>query len=97
MSRVDVLAAQMVMRARQFERALHDPGPWKVRVAGQTYSARKVVGEDHVTFFALALMEEPRLAELLCDGDTVSVRQLDNDLGWAHIAWEFVVEEPVAA
>lgn len=97
MSSVDVLAAQMVMRARQVERALHDPGPWKVRVAEQTYSARKVVGENHVTFFALALVEGSRVAELLCDGDVVSARQLSNEPGWSHVAWEFVVEEPVIA
>jgi hypothetical protein len=95
-SSVDVLAAQMVMRARQVERALHDPGPWMVRADGQDYPTRKVIGEDHVTFFSLVDLPWPGVAELVCNDDTISVCHLD-DSGWIQVAWEFLVEEPVSA
>lgn len=87
---LDQTAAQMVMRARQIERAVHDPGPWAVHVCGREFPARRVVGPDHVTFFALVRMEDPGVAELRCREDVVAVRELE--AGHFQVAWEFAVE-----
>lgn len=95
MSSVDTLVAQMVMRARQVERALHDPGPWKVRIGEVDFPARKVVGEDHITFFALVGLCGSSALELVCGDDVVSVRMSRDDHGVAQVSWEFAIETPV--
>lgn len=95
MSSVDTLVAQMVMRARQVERALHDPGSWKVRVNEIDFPARRVVGEDHITFFSLVDMDRPGVLELMCGDDVVSVRPGSDQQGVAQVAWEFAIETPV--
>lgn len=97
MSSLDTLAACMMMRARQVERALHDPGPWKVRADGEDFSARKVVGEDHITFFALVPSIRSGVIELMCGGDTVAVSETTPMDETSQISWEFHVEDPVAA
>jgi hypothetical protein len=87
---LDQMAAQMVMRARQIERVVHDHGPWSVYVCGQGYfSARKVVGEDHVSFYALVRIDRPGMIELHCKGETVAVRLIDEPPGEIQLIWEF--------
>lgn len=95
MSSLDTLVAQMVMRARQVERALHDPGPWKVRIGDVDFPARKVVGPDHITFFSLVGMNGPATAELVCGNDVVAVRPTIDFCGVAQVSWEFAIEAPV--
>lgn len=85
---LDQIAAQAVMRARQIERAVHDRGPWSVRVGHASYPARRVVGPDHVTFYAIVRADRPELMELCCGDDVVAVREVD-PVGRAQIAWEF--------
>ncbi len=96
---LDHVAARMVMQARQFERALHDPGPWSITVgAVHTVLARKVVGEDHVTFIAvLPLNGDCLLAELRSGLDLVAVKFLDPVGGYAEVRWTFEVSEAAVA
>lgn len=90
---LDDAVARIVMRARQFERALHDPGPWTVHVDGIDFKARKVVGDSHVSFYAVVRCSKDLLtAELRCDGVTVAVKLLE-DVGHAQITWTFEVAD----
>lgn len=96
---LDNVAASMVMRARQLERALHDPGPWTIHAGMYMGNARKVTGEDHVTFIAvLPLMGDgPVPAELHCGEDTVAFKLLDPVGGLAEVRWTFEAVEAVIA
>lgn len=85
---LDQIAAQAVMRARQIERAVHDRGPWSVRVGRASYTARRVVGPDHVTFYAIVQADQRELMELCCGDDVVAVREVE-PVGQAQVAWEF--------
>lgn len=96
MSRLDFLAARMMTRARQVERALHDPGPWKVRADGTDYPARRVLGEDHITFYALIPSLVADVIELVCGEDTLAVNDAEPTSDAFEIMWQFHVEEPVA-
>ncbi len=93
------MAAQIVMRARQIERAVHDPGPWTVKNHGHAYPARKVVGDDHVTFYSVVDVHHPVL-ELYAggtsvqEGHLVAYRLMEDTEGLAQVAWEFLVTEP---
>lgn len=95
---LDNLAARIVMRARQFERALHDPGPWTIHVDGFESRARKVIGYDHVTFYAVVRTDPKttKMAELRCQGQVVAVKVLER-VGHAQIAWSFDIAEAVVA
>lgn len=96
---LDHVAARMVMRARQLERALHDPGPWSITVGPHSdewmLRARKVVGEDHVTFIAVVPLrgESPVMAELNSGEDIVAVKILEPVGGYAQVSWTFAVNE----
>lgn len=85
---LDQIAAQAVMRARQIERAVHDRGPWSVRVGRASYPARRVAGPDHVTFYAIVRADRRELMELCCGSDVVAVREVE-PVGHAQVAWEF--------
>lgn len=94
---IDNVVSRMVMRARQFERAVHDPGPWTVSVDGVSSPARKVTGDDHVTFFSIVRTDNATaVAELRCQGDIVAVKQL-GPVGHAQIAWGFEIDEAMVA
>jgi hypothetical protein len=85
--------SRMVMRARQFERAVHDPGPWTIVVDGVESPARKVLGADHATFYAIVRCDkEAPVAELRCNGEIVAVKQL-GPVGHAQISWGFEIDE----
>lgn len=96
---LDMMTAQIVMRARQIERALHDPGPWTISNYGRHYPARKVVGEDHVTFYAVVDMRHPALelwasGQSMPDGDLVAFRVMEGSEGIQQVSWEFLVTQP---
>lgn len=97
MSRLDFLAARMMTRARQVERALHDPGPWKVRADGLEHPARRVLGEDHITFYALIPALRSSMIELVSGDETVAVNETEPMGETFEVMWQFHVEEPVAA
>lgn len=104
---LDSVVARMVMRAKQIERALHDPGPWTVTVGPHADQferhARRVVGEDHVTFYAIADLSSAMTgtdvvaAELNCGGDTVACKLLPAQDGLVQIAWTFEIADSVVA
>lgn len=93
---LDQMAAQIVMRARQIERAVHDPGPWAVVAGDRAFPARKVVGEDHVTFYAMVDVAHGGTMELHCGGDPVAIRLFDEPAGEFQVIWEFDVGVRVA-
>jgi hypothetical protein len=95
---LDQMAAQAVMRAHQIERAVHDPGPWSVRVnEWDEFAARRVLGEDHVTFYALARIERPGTIELYCGDTPVALRLIEESVGETQIVWEFALALASAA
>lgn len=101
---LDSVAARMVMRARQLERALHDPGPWSVTVGPHPEQwkipARKVVGEDHVTFYAVVPLdgeESAVMAELMSGDDIVAVKLLEPVGGLAQVEWTFEIAQATVA
>lgn len=89
---LDSLTAQIVMRARQIERALHDQGPWTIRCGGRIHDARKVVGEDHVTFYSVMDLAHPVL-ELYSGEDPVAYKLVE-PVGLTQVSWEFLVIDP---
>lgn len=102
---LDEKAAHIVMRARQIERALHDPGPWFMCSGigpGYKVPARKVIGEDHVTFYAVLPLNSTQTIsptslidlDLICGDDLVAVKFVEALDGPAEIAWEFLVIDP---
>lgn len=101
---LDSVAARMVMRARQIERALHDPGPWSISVGSHRHQwkipARKVVGDTHVSFIAVVPLDEGDVvfAELMSGDDIVAVKALSGTGRYAEVTWTFeVVEAAVQA
>ncbi len=104
---LDSVVARMVMRAKQIERALHDPGPWTVTTGPLPEQferpARKVVGDNHVTFYSIADLGSPMTgtdmvaAELNCGEDTVACKLLPAHEGLAEIAWTFEIADSVVA
>jgi hypothetical protein len=96
---LDAMAAQIVMRARQIERAVHDPGPWTISSKGQHFPARKVIGEDHVTFYAVVDVQHPVLelwagGRSMMDGNLVAYKLVEGAEGLQQISWEFLVVRP---
>lgn len=89
---LDTLTSRVVMRARQIERALHDPGPWTIRCGGRIHDARKVVGENHVTFYSVMDLAHP-IVELYSGEDPVACKLME-PVGLSQIAWEFLVIDP---
>lgn len=94
---LDDVVSRIVMRARQFERALHDPGPWSIHVGGTDNKARKVVGDDHVTFYSVVRShDDVAVAELRCNGEVVAVKVLHR-VGHAQISWSFEIIDALVA
>lgn len=93
---LDDVVARMVMRARQFERALHDAGPWTIRVDGVDSPARKVVGDRHVAFYAIVKSDQDQIVELRCGGEVVAVKLL-GPVGHAQISWGFEISDALVA
>lgn len=92
---LDFAVAQALFAARQAERALHDRGPWEVRIGGFTAPACKILAPNLVVFFAYfpehCWLQAPETAELLCRGEVVGSKGLDGitDAGFTfewHIA-----------
>lgn len=103
---LDAKVATAVFRAHQIERALHDQGPWSITVGpltdGWEIPARKVIGEDHVTFYAVVSLRKDQVlpghgyihAELHCGDRIVAIKNLPPVDGIAEISWGFQVIDP---
>jgi hypothetical protein len=105
---LDQKVAQALYRAHQIERALHDPGPWFIEVGpfpDQRVPARRVVGDDHVAFYAVVPLTEQEAmtgtravaAELHCRDDLVACKLLTPVGGLAEVCWGFRVIDPEQA
>jgi|SRR5580765_3341445 len=70
---LDIQAAQAVARAKLFERAVNDPGPWAVRIGDRVEWAVKVRTTQSVLFivhFGTDVTDD--VAWLMCRGEEVS-------------------------
>lgn len=103
MSTLDALAARAVYAARLLERAVHSPGPWQISWGPFTVPAERVISESGVTFKAqfpdhCYLVPPSARATLLCDGEVVSVREIDflGDRAF-EMEWRITAQVPTAA
>ncbi len=96
---LDELAARAVCRARLLERAIHDPGPWVVALAGLVVPAVRVIDEESrtVTFHAEFLVPASGVAELRCGGEPVSWRDVKGLPDGFEVEWSLAYCDPVAA
>lgn len=98
---LDFVAARAVARARLLERAVHDPGPWTVQIAGVSAPAVKVLTAKRVIFLAYFdgldwVGPAPDVAWLACEGVTLTSMDIDIALGRAfNVEWEIAVAETV--
>jgi hypothetical protein len=69
-----------------------------VRADETEYPARRVLGDDHITFFALIPATRSGVVELTCAGDSIAINTMGPfEEGDFQIEWSFLVEDPVAA
>lgn len=47
---LDLAVSREIIKLRALERAIHDPGPWVIRVPGASCDAKRVVLSDCVRF-----------------------------------------------
>lgn len=89
---LDFAVAQALFAARQAERALHDRGPWEVRIGSLSVPACKIIAPNRVVFFAHfpehCWLQPPVMAELLCRGEVVGTKALD-EVTDAEFAFEW--------
>lgn len=99
---LDFAVAQATFRARQIERALHDPGPWEMEYGGIKAPAVRLTFDNRVTFLAhfpahcWLAPPEPAVLSLLCRGEVVNTRALDDHPGdgeW-EAEWTLALEQP---
>lgn len=93
MSTLDFIAAHAVARARLLERAVHDPGPWQIEIAGVREDAVKVRTPHRVLFLAnfYDLAPDADVAWLLCAGEMISSKDITLTGGGPHaIEWAIV-------
>lgn len=73
---LDLLAAQRVTQARVFEQAVHDPGPWTIRIQDVEVGAVRVRCPTRVVFLAVfpprSWGEQSQTAWLSCRGELKS-------------------------
>lgn len=79
---LDFAVAQALYRARQMERALHDPGPWTIKWGPHEVPASRLVGETSIHFLAHfpehCYLDAPSpTATLLCRGEVVGTRDIE--------------------
>ena len=94
---LDLAVSRAIMRLRLLERAVHDDGPWEIRVGDQVLQAVRIVFDDRVVFSVhfSSIPTQPML-ELLCAGELVSVRPVEHP-GYAPfiLDWEIALTDPV--
>ncbi len=94
---LDIAVARAVMLARQIERALHDSGPWSIRVDGITYPAVRWITENQVQFRVhmpdVCWLDDDteRMVDLLCSGEVVGTRTVEFIDGESTLDWIFAL------
>lgn len=101
MSTLDLTAARVVFLARQFERAVNDPGPWEMSFCGHRVPASRINREHSVIFWAhfpdACWMGDGDLS-LLCAGELVDSRPIDQpEDGQFRIEWEIGLPKALVA
>lgn len=87
---LDFQAARAMARARNFERTVHDDGPWSVRIGDTEVWAVRVRTNAGVRFLAHfddGVSEGTHDAWLLCDGLEVSSQSLTASGGSFRLEW----------
>jgi hypothetical protein len=102
---LDFRVAQALHKARQIERALHDPGPWTITYGNHIMPAVRFILDDRVTFWAhfpdaCWIKSADRVLTLQCRDEEVGVKPLwsDDEIipdGESNIEWTFVLPAPV--
>lgn len=91
-STLDLTAARVVFLARQFERAVNDPGPWEMSFHGHRVPASRVVREHSVVFWAHfpdACWLDGGDLSLLCGGELHGSRPVEQpEDGQFRVTWE---------
>lgn len=90
----DIEVARAVARMRALERALHDPGPWTVRVGERVYPAcRQVLPESRCVLFYAYLWDGPTgVADLYCRDLLVASQPLEEPTV-GRLTWELGLQE----
>lgn len=95
---LDFMAARAVARAKLLERAVHDPGPWEIRVGDETSQAVKVRTASRLIFLAhfSSLDKLEDVAWLSCRGELLNSLDIQAPAGGPFsIEWEFEMDERV--
>lgn len=91
---LDFQAARAVTRARLFERAVHDTGPWAVRIGDVTEFAVKVSTRRGVLFIAhFEPGVEGEVAWLICRGEEVSSREITPAPQGFALDWWLIIDD----
>lgn len=97
MTTLDFIAAAAVARARLMERAVHDPGPWHIRIGDLEVEAAKVRTPSRVVFLA-TFTETPSgdtdVAWLYCQGEPVSSKEIGDVPGHVPFCIEWAIIGP---
>lgn len=101
---LDLAVSQLVLRARQIERALHDSAPWTMGYAGMVAPATRTVTEDGVLFTAVFpsvchLQRPSGILWLRCGSELVGSKLIeDPGDGEFEAEWAFSLKnEAIAA
>jgi hypothetical protein len=97
---LDLAVSRAVMAARLIERAVHDHGPWAMRVEGITCPAVRWITGDRVIFRAhlpeVCFLDDEHFVDLLCNGEPVSTRLVDFSSGDLSITWTLALQDAPA-
>jgi len=102
---MELAVARAIMQARQVERALHDHGPWSIKVADVAYPAVRWILDDRIIFRVhlpdVCWLDEDaeQQVELLCAGEVAGTRTVELVDGECALDWMFVLPalEPARA
>lgn len=78
---LDLAVSRAITMVHILERALHDPGPWSLRINGSFAPAERRVEQDRVVFSAefpcVERVDGATMAlSLFCDHDLVAIRNV---------------------
>lgn len=104
MTTIDFVAAQRVAQARLLETAVHDRGPWTIRIADVEADCVRVVCPSRIVFLAFfpprVWEETGQVAWLRCRGEDMASRLVEVADGEFSMEWSIgpgpSEREPVA-
>ena len=95
---LDLLVSQALWRARNMERALHDPGPWFMRIEGRDYACLREVLPYSVVFRSTVDVAPGSIVDLYCGEHLVSSRVYEEVTypGVWSLSWQFALDPEAA-